>query len=55
MRIAFAVGGLGAIVLGSFVAAMSDVFPAYRRRLRDGGSGLLISGVTLLGCALPLI
>jgi len=55
MRITFAAGGLGAIVLGCFVAAMSDVFPTYRRSLRDGGSGLLIGGVTLLGCALPLI
>jgi len=55
MRSVFAIGGLGFIVIGSFVAAMSDVFPSYRRSLRDGGGGLLIGGVTLLGCALPLI
>lgn len=55
MRFAFAIGGLGFIVVGSLVAAMSDVFPAYRRSLRDGGGSLLIGGITLLGCALPLI
>jgi len=55
MRFAFAIGGLGAIIVGSFVAAMSDVFPAYRRGLRDGGGSLLVGGITLLGCALPLM
>jgi hypothetical protein len=55
MRLTFAIGGLGFIVIGSFVAAMSDVFPTYRRSLRDGGGSLLIGGITLLGCALPLL
>ena len=55
MRLTFALGGLGFVIVGSLVAALSDVFPTYRRSLRDGGGSLLIGGVTLLGCALPLI
>lgn len=55
MRLVFAIGGLGFIIVGSFVAAMSDVFPTYRRSLRDSGGGLLVGGITLLGCALPLM
>ena len=55
MRIIVALGGLGLIMIGSFLAAMSDVFPTYRRRMHGGGGGLLIGGVALLGCALPLI
>ncbi len=55
MRVIFALGGLGLIMVGSFLAAMSDIFPTHRRRMHDGGGGLLIGGVALLGCALPLI
>jgi hypothetical protein len=55
MRFAFAIGGLGFVIVGSLVAAISDVFPSYRRSLHDSGSGLLVGGVALLACALPLI
>lgn len=55
MLFTFAMAGIAGITIGSFAAALADVFPAYRRGLRDSGSGLLVGGVALLGLALPLI
>ena len=55
MLLTLAIAGIAGIAIGSFAAALADVFPTHRRSLHDSGSGLLVVGITLLGCMLPLI
>lgn len=49
------IAGIGGVTIGSFAAALADVFPAYRRGLGGSGGGLLVGGVTLLGLALSFV
>ena len=47
--------GWTGLIVGSFAAAVADIFPAYRSMLQHGGSTLLIGSVALIGFAVPFI
>lgn len=55
MLYALGVTGIIGLVVGTFAAAVADVFPTYRGALQDWGGGLLVASVALLGLAVPMI
>jgi hypothetical protein len=55
MFLALCIAGIAGVVIGTFAAALADVFPAHRNKLQDWGGGLLIGSVALLGFAFPMM
>jgi hypothetical protein len=47
--------GWTGLTIGSFAAAVADIFPAHRILLQHGGGGLLVGSVALMGLAFPFI
>jgi len=47
--------GWTGLTVGSFAAAVADIFPAQRNLLQHWGGGLLVGSVALMGLAVPFI
>jgi hypothetical protein len=47
--------GCAGLTIGTFAAAVADVFPAHRNALQHWGGGLLVGSVALMGLAFPFI
>jgi hypothetical protein len=43
------------VVLGAAIASMAERFPAHVEALETGAGVLLIGGLAMLGCALPIM
>ena len=49
------IAGWTGLTIGSFAAAVADVFPARRNLLQNWGGGLLVGSVALMGLTVPFI
>jgi hypothetical protein len=49
------IAGWTGLTVGSFAAAVADIFPAHRNVLQHWGGGLLVGSVALMGLAVPFI
>jgi hypothetical protein len=47
--------GWAGLTIGTFAAAVADVFPSHRNLLQHWGGGLLVGSVAMMGLAVPFI
>jgi hypothetical protein len=55
MLYALGITGTIGLILGTFSAAVADMFPAHRGALQGWGGGLLVASVALIGFTVPMI